>query len=75
MPAAARLGANGCHGDWFDLPRTLAFLALSGMDVGRNALSPASASYESPFPFAGHLHKVTVEVDKPEVPLNLPLDD
>ena len=45
------------------------------MDVGRNALSPVSASYESPFPFAGNLHKVTVELDKPDIPLNLPLDD
>ncbi|MYJ14298.1 MAG: hypothetical protein F4078_08375 [Acidimicrobiia bacterium] len=73
--ARARLGANGRCGDWFDIPRTLAFLALSGLDVGRNALSPVSQSYEAPFPFAGDLRKVTVELDKPEIPLNLPLDD
>ena len=73
--ARARLGANGHHGDWFVIPRTLAFLALSGMDVARNSLSPVSSRYEPPFPFAGNLHKVTIELDKPETPLNLPLDD
>ena len=73
--ARARLGANGHHGDWFEIPRTLAFLALSGTDIGRNALSPVSASYDAPFPFTGNLHKVTIELDKPDIPLNLPLDD
>ena len=73
--ARARLSANGHHGDWFEIPRTLAFLALSGMDIGRNALSPVSTSYELPFPFAGNLNRVTIELDKPETPLNLPLDD
>ena len=73
--ARGRLSANDLCGDWFEIPRTLAFLALSGMDVGRNLLSPVSNSYEPPFPFAGNLHKVTVELDKPDIPLDLPLDD
>ena len=73
--ARGRLSANSHVGDWFELPRTLAFLALSGMDVGRNSLSPVSTAYEPPFPFTGQLHRVTVEIDKPDTPLHIPLDD
>ena len=35
---------------------------LEGLDVGRDTGTPVSDRYASPFPFAGTLHKVTVEV-------------
>ena len=47
-------------GDWLHFPHGLEFLAMSGMDVGRDSLSPISTSYEGPFPFRGELVRVRV---------------
>ena len=33
-------------GDWLHFPPVLEFLAMSGMDVGRDSLSPISTRYE-----------------------------
>ncbi len=44
------------------IPFVLRFIAMSGMDVGRDGLSPVSDRYSAPFPFAGPFHELTVEI-------------
>ncbi len=70
-----RLHANGHSSDWVFFPRVLSFLALSGMDIGRNHLSPISRRYEPPFTFQGHIECVTVRIDPPSTSGPKPLDD
>jgi len=70
-----RLLANGRSSEWVDFPNVLSFLALSGMDIGHNQLSPLSQRYEPPFTFAGHIERVTVYVDSPSESGVKPLDD
>jgi arylsulfatase len=70
-----RLHVNNRCGDWFHIPRALSFLALNGMDIGHNPLSPFSSRYTPPFTFAGQIHYVTVLLDQPSAPLPKPLDD
>ena len=48
------------QGDWFDIPVVFRFLALTGMDIAKNTLSPISQSFNPPFHLVGKLHKVTV---------------
>ena len=36
---------------------------MSGMDVGRDSLSPISTRYEGPLPFRGELARVGVTLD------------
>ena len=43
----------------------LRFLALSGMDIGGNPLSPISTSYAAPAWFEGQIERLTVFVDRP----------
>jgi len=57
------------------IERPLSFLALAGMDIGHNPLSPVSTAYRKPFPFAGQIERVSVIVqraDTAELPM---LDD
>ena len=70
-----RLRANDRSSDWILFPRVLSFLALSGMDIGRNHLSPISGRYEPPFAFTGHIERVTVYIDPPSTQRPKPLDD
>ncbi len=43
----------------------LRFLALAGMDIGGNFLSPISTSYAAPAEFEGRIERLTVFVDRP----------
>jgi arylsulfatase len=73
--AQGRLHANDRSGDWFHIPRALSFLALNGMDIGHNPLSPFSSRYTPPFAFEGHIEYVTVLLDRLNSPPAKPLDD
>ena len=44
------------------LPFVLRFIAMSGMDVGRDGGSPITTAYDAPFPFAGPFHELTIDV-------------
>lgn len=44
------------------IPFVLRFIAMSGMDVGRDGGSPVSDAYEAPFPFSGAFHELTVDI-------------
>lgn len=70
-----RLHANDRTSDWITFPHWLSFLALSGMDIGGNPLSPISDRYEPPFAFAGHIERVTVHLDPPYAAQSRLLDD
>jgi len=70
-----RLHANDRSSDWVVFPRVLSFLALSGMDIGRNHLSPISSRYEPPFAFGGRIERVTVHIEPPNTDATKPLDD
>ncbi len=70
-----RLWAGESSGEWFHLPRVLSFLALSGMDIGENPLSPISSCYEAPFVFRGDIKKVSVLIEHAPVPVPGLLDD
>lgn len=39
-------------------PKTLSFISLAGLDVGRDALSPVSDSYRGEFPFRGAIDRI-----------------
>ena len=60
--ASARLGSNNLKGIWFKIPRVFSFLALSGMDIGRDSLSPVSKEYEAPFAFRGEIYHLCIEL-------------
>lgn len=44
------------------LARTLSFISLTGMDVGRNAHAPFSDQFDPPFEFGGRLVRLTYEL-------------
>jgi arylsulfatase A-like enzyme len=60
--ASVRLGSNNLKGKWFKIPRVFSFLALSGMDIGRDSLSPVSPEYEAPFEFLGEIYHLCIEL-------------
>jgi arylsulfatase A-like enzyme len=42
-----------------EIPRIVRILGSTGLDIGRDALSPVVDDYEAPFPFTGHIDRVT----------------
>jgi len=57
------------------LERSLSFLALAGMNIGHNPLSPVSTAYQAPFPFAGDIERISVTVQRDQHAETPPLDD
>lgn len=57
------------------IARPLAFLALAGMDIGGDLLSPVTTSYQPPFVFDGVLDRLTVFVERQCDPSEQLLDD
>ena len=62
--ARVQLQAGDTRGEPARLERSLGFLALSGIDIGHNPLSPVSAEYRAPFPFQGTIERITVTVER-----------
>ena len=48
--------------EWFKIPRVFSFLALSGMDIGKDSLSPVSNEYDAPFEFTGEIYHLLIEI-------------
>jgi len=44
------------------VPFILRFIAMSGMDIGRDGGSPITDAYRPPHPFAGTFHELVVEI-------------
>ena len=42
----------------------LRVISATGMDIGRDALSPVTDDYDGPFPFTGKIHRVVFDVPK-----------
>jgi arylsulfatase len=45
-----------------EVPRIVRMLGSTGLDIGRDALSPVVDDYEPPFPFTGTIERVTFQV-------------
>ena len=57
-------------------PKTLSFISLAGLDIGRDALSPVSQSYHGEFPFRGEIRRIVYQLaqDSDRPPIEV-LDD
>jgi arylsulfatase len=53
------LGLDGDDLTSVDIPRIVRILGSTGLDVGRNALSPVVDDYEPPFAFTGTIDRIT----------------
>jgi len=73
--ATVRLHAGQHSSEPSHIEHSLSFLALAGMDIGHNPLSPVSTAYRKPFPFAGEIKRVSVIVTRIEDAPPLPIDD
>ena len=62
LSGTATLLLNGTKTGEMELPSIIRFLGSTGMDIGRDGLSPVSNEYVAPFPFEGKIHKVTVHL-------------
>jgi hypothetical protein len=56
------VGVDGQDLASVEVPKLVRILGSTGMDIGRDALSPVVDDYEAPFPFTGTIHHVTFEV-------------
>ncbi len=69
--AVVQLQAGSELGGPVTVERPLAFLALAGMGIGSNSLSPVSAAYQAPFAFTGRIERLRVTIhragDAPEL--------
>ncbi len=50
---------DGSEAGQAHVPRILRMLGSTGLDVGRDSLSPVTEDYEAPFEFTGTIHKIT----------------
>ena len=53
---------NGDEAGKIDLPFVIRILGSTGMDIGRDSLSPVSEQYDAPFPFEGEINQVAVHL-------------
>ena len=44
------------------IPKLVRMLGSTGLDIGRDAMSPKTADYAAPFPFTGTIHRATFEI-------------
>jgi arylsulfatase len=56
------IGADGRDLGSAEIPSIIRMLGSTGLDIGRDALSPVVDDYESPFPFTGTIERITFSV-------------
>ncbi len=56
------IGADGAELASAVIPRIVRMLGSTGLDIGRDALSPVVDDYEGPFPFTGAIERVSFEI-------------
>ena len=56
------IGADGSELATVAIPRIVRMLGSTGLDIGRDALSPVVDDYEGPFPFNGTIRRVTIDI-------------
>lgn len=57
------ISADGKDLTSIEIPKIVRMLGSTGLDVGRDALSPVVDDYESPFPFTGSIERITFQVE------------
>jgi hypothetical protein len=53
------IGADSADLASVDIPTVMRIIGSTGVDIGRDALSPVADDYEAPFPFSGQIEKIT----------------
>jgi arylsulfatase A-like enzyme len=56
------IGCDGADLAAVDIPQLVRMLGSTGMDIGRDALSPVTDAYIAPFPFTGDIETVTFAI-------------
>jgi arylsulfatase len=56
------IGCDGADLATVDIPQLVRMLGSTGMDIGRDALSPVTDDYIAPFPFTGVIDTVTFAI-------------
>jgi arylsulfatase len=56
------LGLDGTDLTSIAIPQIVRMLGSTGLDVGRDALSPVVDDYEPPFPFTGTIDRITFAI-------------
>jgi arylsulfatase len=58
------LSINGKECGSIPIPYLLQFLSSTGMDIGKDSLSPVTSDYKGPFVFSGTIKRVVVDLPK-----------
>jgi arylsulfatase A-like enzyme len=56
------IGADGRDLDTVAIPSIIRMLGSTGLDIGRDSLSPVVSDYAPPFPFEGRIERITFSV-------------
>ena len=56
------LAADGDDLTSIEIPRLVRMLGSTGLDVGRDGLSPVCDDYDAPFPFTGRIDRITFAI-------------
>ena len=56
------IGADGADLASVDIPKIVRMLGSTGLDVGRDGLSPVVDDYDPPFPFTGAIERITFQI-------------
>jgi arylsulfatase len=56
------VAADGEDVGWVTIPKVVRMLGSTGLDIGRDALSPVVDAYEAPFPFTATIEQVTFHI-------------
>lgn len=56
------IGADGTDLASIEIPRLVRMLGSTGLDVGRDALSPVVDDYDPPFPWTGTIRRITFRI-------------
>jgi len=56
------LAADGADVASGPIPKLVRMLGSTGLDIGRDAMSPKTGDYDAPFPFTGTIHRARFEI-------------
>jgi arylsulfatase len=62
--AIATVLINGRVSGSVEVPKVLRVISSTGMDIGRDGLSPVTDDYEGQFPFTGKIYKLVFDIPK-----------
>ena len=62
MSGTLTIGADGHDLGSVQVPKIMLILGPTGLDIGRDSLSPVVEDYPAPFPFIGEINSVTFKL-------------